>query len=137
MESMNKSAMFLALLAAAGCSGVQIERAPTPPAQSVPAAATASSGRRSTAASLGIPPGHLPPVGQCRVWMPGQPPGHQARARSCDNVERAAPAGSWILYRPTEDRKIVQVRVVDGRRAGVIVHRRTYDVQRGTLLRES
>jgi hypothetical protein len=31
----------------------------------------------STAATLGIPPGHLPPVGQCRIWIPGTPPGHQ------------------------------------------------------------
>jgi hypothetical protein len=32
---------------------------------------------------------------------------------------------------------VVHVRVVDERRAGVVVHLRVYDVQRGTLIRES
>ncbi|HET6577685.1 MAG TPA: hypothetical protein VFG66_05145 [Gemmatimonadales bacterium] len=90
----------------------------------------------STAASLGIPPGQLPPPGQCRVWLPGEPPGHQPRARSCARIERAAPAGSWIVYRPTEDRKVVHVRVVDERRPGVVVRLRVYDIRRGTLIRE-
>jgi hypothetical protein len=89
-----------------------------------------------TAATLGIPPGHLPAIGQCRVWVPGKPPGHQARARSCDGIERTAPAGSWIVYRPSRDKKVVHVRVVDERRPGVVIHLRVYDAQRGTLIRE-
>jgi DNA invertase Pin-like site-specific DNA recombinase len=72
----------------------------------------------------------------CRVWVPGKPPGHQARARSCEGIERAAPAGSWIVYRPGRDRKVVHVREVDRRRAGVIVRLRVYDAHRGTLIRE-
>jgi hypothetical protein len=67
--------------------------------------------------------------------MPGQPPGHQARARSCGNIERSAPAGSWILYRPNADKKVVHVRVIDSRRPGVIVHRRVYDARKGTFIR--
>jgi hypothetical protein len=47
-----------------------------------------------------------------------------------------APAGSWIVYRPSEDRKVVHVRVVDERRPGVVVHLRVYDAVRGTLIRE-
>src|SRR6266516_353093 len=35
----------------------------------------------STAATLGVPPGHLPDEGECRVWIPGAPPGRQARRR--------------------------------------------------------
>ena len=89
----------------------------------------------TSAKTLGVPPGHLPPVGQCRVWVPGKPPGHQARARSCSNIEREAPKGSWILYRPAEDRKVVQVREIDERRAGVVVHLRVYDAEKGTLVR--
>jgi len=76
-------------------------------------------------------------MGQCRLWVPGKPPGHQARARGCDGIERAAPAGSWIVYRPTRDKKVVHVRVVDERRPGVVIHLRVYDAQRGTLIRES
>ena len=49
---------------------------------------------RNTARALGIPPGHLPPPGECRVWIPGRPPGRQARPRSCDGIMAVAPGGS-------------------------------------------
>ena len=44
-------------------------------------------GRRS---SQGIPPGQMPPAGQCRVWYDGVPPGRQPRATSCREAERIA-----------------------------------------------
>lgn len=31
----------------------------------------------------GIPPGHLPPPGHCRDWIPGRPPGHQPPPYKC------------------------------------------------------
>lgn len=37
-----------------------------------------------------VPPGHLPPAGQCRVWYEGVPPGHQPRPTSCAEAERVA-----------------------------------------------
>ena len=117
----------LLLIGAAGCSASKT---------SSPEPAPARRGPSSTSArTLGVPPGHLPPVGRCRVWVPGQPPGHQAPARSCSDIEREAPKGSWILYRPAEDRKVVQVRVIDERRPGVVVHLRVYDAEKGTLVR--
>jgi hypothetical protein len=30
-----------------------------------------------------IPPGHLPPPGECRVWRRGVPPGHQPPPFRC------------------------------------------------------
>src|SRR5437016_734505 len=114
----------LALLAAAGCSAFSSAR-PTEPAPRRVA---------SSAATLGIPPGHLPPPGQCRIWVQGRPPGHQAPARSCDRIERSAPADSWVLYRPIEDKKVVHVRVLDHRRRGVVVRIRVYDAESGTLV---
>ena len=45
-----------------------------------------------------------------------------------------APAGSWILYRPTNDRRVVHARVIDPKRDGVILVVRVYDVERGTYL---
>ncbi len=97
-----------------------------------------SEGGPSTAATLGIPPGHLPKRGQCRVWIPGLPPGHQPRpkSRSCDGIAAVAPAGSWILYRPTKDRKIVHVRIVDERRTGVIIRIRVFEAETGRFVRE-
>ena len=83
---------------------------------------------------LRVPPGHLPNAGQCRVWFPGRPPGQQPRAGGCRGIERVAPAGSWILYRPTNDKKVVHARVIDPKRDGVVLVVRVYDVNRGTYL---
>jgi hypothetical protein len=124
----------LVLLAAMACSSISTTTKSKP--APAPAPAPAQKQGKSTAATLGIPPGHLPPPGQCRVWMPGEPPGHQAKARSCANIERSAPAGSWIVYRPTEDKKVVHVKVVDQSRPGVVVHVRIYDLASGSLIRE-
>jgi hypothetical protein len=38
----------------------------------------------------GMPPGHLPPEGLCRVWYDGVPPGHQPPPTSCHEAERSA-----------------------------------------------
>lgn len=129
MRSATVLGASLAVVAATACSSLQS----APPQQPAPATRRGP----STAATLGIPPGHLPPPGQCRVWLPGEPPGHQPRPRSCARIEATAPAGSWIVYRPSQDKKEVHVRVVDERRPGVVVHLRVYDVRRGTLIRES
>ena len=134
MRSTRVLAPALVLLAAVACSSVSTTTKSKP--APAPAPAPAQKQGKSTAATLGIPPGHLPPPGQCRVWMPGTPPGHQAKARSCANIERSAPAGSWIVYRPTEDKKVVHVKVVDQTRPGIVVHVRIYDVASGSLIRE-
>src|SRR5688500_11218832 len=47
-------------------------------------------GRGRRANSQGIPPGHLPPPGQCRVWRDGVPPGQQPSPTNCDQAERMA-----------------------------------------------
>jgi hypothetical protein len=116
----------LLFVGAVGCSAIKTSSPEPEPVRRGPSV---------SARTLGVPPGHLPPAGRCRVWMPGQPPGHQAPARSCSNIEREAPKGSWILYRPADDRNVVQVRVIDERRPGVVVQLRVYDADKGTLVR--
>lgn len=124
-----RSAMMLgvplAVLAATACSSLTTQQ-PTQPEPE----------ERRRPAALRIPRGHLPAPGQCRVWLPGEPPGHQRRPRSCAGIERTAPAGSWIVYRPSEDKKVVHVREVDERRAGVVVRVQVYDAERGTYIRK-
>jgi hypothetical protein len=83
---------------------------------------------------LGVPRGHLPPPGKCRVWFPGQPPGHQPRPVSCDKAMAYAPAGSWVLYRPRKGKE-VHARVIDSRRSGVVVSVRVYAAAEGIYLR--
>jgi hypothetical protein len=91
---------------------------------------------RDAAATLSVPPGQLPPPGLCRVWFPGRPPGRQPKARPCSEVESVAPAGAWVLYRPSQDQKVVHVRYLDDRRAGVVVWIRVYDASSGAYIRD-
>jgi hypothetical protein len=53
-------------------------------------AAFAQGNGRNSARNQGIPPGQMPPAGQCRVWYEGRPPGQQPRATNCDDAERQA-----------------------------------------------
>lgn len=54
-----------------------------------PVAAQGRGGRYGKSAQ-GIPPGHLPPPGACRVWYDNRPPGHQPPPTSCREAERIA-----------------------------------------------
>ncbi len=123
-------ALTVALAALPACAKTSVYSQPEP------RVGHRTSGAPSTAARLGVPPGHLPPPGQCRVWFPGRPPGHQPKAAPCAEVEAGAPAGAWVLYRPSQDRKVVHVRYVHERRAGVIVWIRVFDVKSGAFVRD-
>lgn len=50
--------------------------------------------------SQGIPPGHLPPPGSCRVWYDGRPAGQQPSPTSCRAAERTAARqhGARVIY---------------------------------------
>lgn len=86
---------------------------------------------------LGIPRGHLPEIGQCRVWAPGVAPGRQRTVKSISClVVGMAPPGTWLVYRPSSDRRIVRVRVMDQRRPGVITVVRLYNYSDGRWVRD-
>jgi hypothetical protein len=123
------AAASIAFLAAAACK-------PIPASEPSPQPSPHRGRSPSTAATLGIPPGHLPPPGMCRVWVPGEPPGHQPKPRSCSNIERTAPAGSYIVERPGKEKKIVHVRVMDEHRPGVVIRMRVYEIRDGKLVRQ-
>ena len=86
-------------------------------------------------AHLGVPPGHLPPPGECRVWYPGRPPGHQPPPGHCATLKRHVPAGAWLLHRPGDDRKHVRVTAYDDRRPGVVLAVRLYEANTGVFVR--
>ena len=48
-------------------------------------------------ASLHIPPGHMPPAGLCRIWIPGRSPGHQPAPGDCRTLSRQVPRGAYLL----------------------------------------
>src|SRR5213080_3276347 len=101
----------LVLVAACTRTTRTIILAPTPEAETA---------GPSTAATLGVPPGHQP----------------RPKSRACAGIEAVAPAGSWIIYRPTADRRLVHVREVDRARAGVVVRIRVFEAESGKFVRD-
>jgi hypothetical protein len=83
---------------------------------------------------LQIPPAQLPSPGECRLWKPGRPLREQPRPGPCAQVEPTAPPEAWVLYRPSQDPRLVHVRVVDPEQAGRVIQVRVYDAARGTYL---
>ena len=131
------ASVLLVTVGSIGCAGgVTIDPIPSPRTTTIPAGSqTGSSQGRSTAATLGIPPGHLPSPGQCRIWTPGRPPGHQGESGPCGVLESRVRPGEWLVYRPTEDKKLVEVRVYDSNRPTIRLIR-FFEVATGRLLRE-
>jgi hypothetical protein len=92
---------------------------------------------RNRANSQGIPPGHLPPPGQCRVWYDGTPPGRQPAPTSCDQAERRASRDrdARVIYgedRYRDDGRSGTGRVYEDERNGT---RTPTDVLRDRILR--
>lgn len=44
-----------------------------------------------------IPPGHMPPPGQCRIWYPDRPPGHQPPPGKCGKLQYQVPPGAILV----------------------------------------
>ena len=140
--------VVVALASACSSSSPDVETGPQPQTRTIPG--TGDTGTEpepknanvpdnaSTAARFGIPPGQLPPPGQCRVWIQGEPPGKQKKKKNpagdCADVSRDVPAGGWLVYRPGDDKKEVVVREygTEGRITSVKV----FDIVSGALLRE-
>ena len=60
-------------------------------------------GRRSPTP---IPPGHLPPPGECRVWYDDRPAGEQPPPSSCERATRLAEeTGGRLVYGGREGRE--------------------------------
>jgi len=127
-----KTLVITVALIAAGCAGyIQVQSTPKPTGPPV----VVTEDRPSHPAHLGIPPGHLPPPGQCRIWIPGRPPGHQPPAGQCRALRAEVPVGAWLVYRPSEDRKHVEVTVYDLERPRVVVAVRVYEADSGRFVR--
>jgi hypothetical protein len=85
--------------------------------------------------TLGIPEGHLPPPGKCRLWYPDRPPGHQPPPESCGRLRYHAPAGAWLIHRPKRKPKYVDVSVYDAYRPGIVITIGIFDVETGAFMR--
>ena len=90
----------------------------------LPAAAQGRGGRFGDP-NQGVPPGQLPPAGQCRVWYDGRPPGQQPRPTNCDNAERIA----------SRDQSARVIYGTDRNARGNARNNRRYDDRTGVLSR--
>lgn len=120
------------LLFCVGCAGVLVVR----DQPGVPVVVAGDHPRGGSAANLSIPPGHLPPPGECRIWFPGRPPGHQPPPQRCSVAERELPAGAWLLYRPKQHPEYIHVNVCHTSRPAVVVAIRVYEAEGGRFVRE-
>jgi len=85
-------------------------------------------------ATLGVPPGHFPPPGQCRIWMPGVAPGQQAKCVPCTAIDGEIPPGAWVLYRPSREKNLVRVTTYDRHSPRSVLSVGWYDAATGELL---
>lgn len=59
-------------------------------------------GGESVARVRGVPRGHYPPPGECRIWHPERPPGQQPPPAKCDRLVGRVPLGAFVLYNGKE-----------------------------------
>lgn len=118
----------LALLSMTACSG-RVLVATHDPVEAPPHPAPPHR-VQGPVASLAVPPGHFPPAGQCRIWLPGRSPGHQPRPVPCHALG-PVPLGAWVLHRPAADQNVLEVSEYDKVRAQIIVSVAYYDAATG------
>jgi hypothetical protein len=78
--------------------------------------------------AYGIPKGHLPPPGHCRIWYPDRPAGHQPPPQRCPIPVARIPLGAYVVSRIEGDSRRALVHVYSGQKPGVVVDTRYYNV---------
>ena len=48
--------------------------------------------------SDGVPEGHRPPPGMCRIWIDGVPPGQQPAPTDCATAVRNRPSNGRVIF---------------------------------------
>lgn len=46
---------------------------------------------------VSIPPGHMPPPGECRIWFTGRPAGQQPPPGDCGDLRHRVPPGAILI----------------------------------------
>lgn len=87
---------------------------------------------------LDIPPGHLPPPGKCRIWIPGKPAGHQSPPGNCHELASKVPPGAWLITREGTGKgdNDIKVSFYHPRKRGVVVEIKIFDYDTGNFKKE-
>jgi hypothetical protein len=88
-----------------------------------------------TPIELGVPKDQIPSPGLCRVWVSGGRISQQPLARSCDDIEWAAPLGALVLYRPDDGSREVHVKYMSRNTPGFVTGIDAFDIDTLRLLR--
>jgi hypothetical protein len=117
-----KKLLMLALLASflGSCAPLVIARAPFPYPEKGEQGRKKPKERGSWSLhALGIPKGHMPPPGSCRIWYPGRPPGQQPPPFKCGLGRLSVPLGAFLVQRL--DGQLIQVDEYDSQRPDFVV----------------
>lgn len=95
-------ALLLAACSSATRTATTVPTRTTSTARAEPAPAPAPKAKGTPARGPrklnGVPPGHYPKPGECRLWYSGKPPGQQPKPQSCASLRGRVPAGAFVLY---------------------------------------
>jgi hypothetical protein len=89
-------------------------------------------GPQGPALAGAIPADLAPPVGQCRVWLPGLAPADQPDPALCSRAKANVPLGALLVQTPQPG--VVEVTAYDDIHPGLVVMVTRYDVRTGELL---
>lgn len=127
-------ALLPLLLMFSACATRVVVHSPAPAPEPVHHSSAPAHPVQGPVASLGVPPGHFPPPGQCRIWVQGVPPGRQAECVPCNSIDGEIPLGALVLYRPSREAGALQVMEYDRQSPPMILSVSWYDAQDGAPL---
>lgn len=78
--------------------------------------------------------GQMPPPGECRIWYPNRPAGHQPPPLKCSEARGRVEPGGWLISSGSQPQE-VEVNVYDGRRPGVVAEVGIFDARTGSFIR--
>lgn len=115
--------LFLVAGFLGSCAPIIVARAPIP----IPGPRKVEKRGEWSLHALGIPNGHMPPPGSCRIWYPGRPPGHQPPPFKCGVGRLSIPLGTFLVQRL--DGQFIQVDEYDAKRPNFVVRTGTFQLR--------